>query len=819
MSLPSVTHSEDHSSLGDSTYDFIDDTDTESRDDNATESVASTDYNGVDEVASLADTASEDSEDEHNRCMSPIPAYVGLDEDHMSTPTLGMSKQDCLDERSFTASIEFEEPFIVGAETVAVKHTVRDYDEAQTALIAHQMNLHSPPTRMVASIRQTMAKSGLSLKSPLRILYIGSHAAKEEIIHKIASSVAASVTDKSRSASGGRSSQLFTVVPVGAFGSEKAPEIELMHSSGCQINVEDCTSAVNMRYEDEPGRPDVIKLSLEDNVTYHSVWDKSGEFIVEPAWDLPHIAIFYCAHTDTPETKRTRTFAKTFMNRHKVPSIIISHLQTVERSFGCMTLDQHALHMCLESRNFKSPRNIIHYRLPIDLASFLNIDARQMNRNLAYLTGLHEDAAEIVTTKKVRFSTADVEMAGPLASSVSFVRSRSRAQLIAALMPLAMIAMTVFFSGLLANLTLMNTRPSVIINGHSASAMPKASTTISAVTDFAVTSPLNSAPPAVSTKTIAVEPAWIKGPNSLSVIPQADVIVVKDSRKATTSVPKETTVCAAEVLDKQEVLIRIPYSSLISWLGQEAMSLDVSRGNHVVETERAYSSNDGIILRFPRKEAHGRLNISIVTSKKPKINETFEVDFGSDWAHEVEDSWAAFYDFAGKPMLDTLSHLSNITRQNALLLGQSGIDTFFEAVNSTRARTLELQKQAAGARDQAQLTFANFKSSLNSTATWIVDSAALKQRIVSFNKHIEAECQRVHIPQAISDALLKAQVESKTWWLKLAGKRVAADRYRQTAKTHIASMKKMRASARSAQGSRLEKHHVGKLSKDAKKAK
>ena len=51
----------DEGNLGESTYEFID-TDEESRDDNATESVASTDFGRPDDVASLADT--EQSEEE-----------------------------------------------------------------------------------------------------------------------------------------------------------------------------------------------------------------------------------------------------------------------------------------------------------------------------------------------------------------------------------------------------------------------------------------------------------------------------------------------------------------------------------------------------------------------------------------------------------------------------------------------------------------------------------------------------------------------------------------------------------------------------------
>ena len=71
---------------------------------------------------------------------------------------------------------------------------------------------------------------------------------KQDIIHKIASSVTASVESGKRAHHLRHStSQLYNVVPVSAFGSERTPEIELMHSSGYQIKVEDCTvSAENL---------------------------------------------------------------------------------------------------------------------------------------------------------------------------------------------------------------------------------------------------------------------------------------------------------------------------------------------------------------------------------------------------------------------------------------------------------------------------------------------------------------------------------------------------------------------------------------------
>jgi len=262
-------------SLGESTYEFID-TDEESRDDNA-ESIASTEFcDRPDDVASLADTeqSGEESGDEDTPLTESVPA-IHQSHDHtveeaFNTPTIGRSNIFPETFETEAQSIEFEEPFNLGAETVSVKHTVADYDEEKTAEVVEAMMLKNPPKRIAVTIHQTMTKQGLSTKDPLRILYVGSPAGKEDIIRKIGSSIA-SINSNTSSYIRASTSQIYTVVPVSAFGSEHStPEVELIHSSGYQFKVEDCTFAETLVFEDAD-KPDVLKLTVMDGFAYHSV--------------------------------------------------------------------------------------------------------------------------------------------------------------------------------------------------------------------------------------------------------------------------------------------------------------------------------------------------------------------------------------------------------------------------------------------------------------------------------------------------------------------------------------------------------------------
>ncbi|KAL2075719.1 hypothetical protein VTL71DRAFT_662 [Oculimacula yallundae] len=784
----------DEGILGESAYEFID-TDEESRDDNATESVASTDYERPDDVASLADTEGDDSGDEDNPNTSPDPALPGLEhavEQAFNTPTIGRSSTVVLDDldKPFSESIEFEEPYNLGTETVSVKHTITNLNEEQTTNALKGMALHDQPKRVVVAIRQTMTKQGLSTRDPLRILYIGSHSAKQDIIHKIASSVTASVEgDKHAQRLRQSTSQLYNVVPVSAFGSERTPEIELMHSSGYQIKVEDCTFAQNLKFEDVPEKPDVIKLTLDDNFAYHSVPDGEG-FIVEPHWDLPHVAIFYCSDADDILARRTRTIARKFMNRHAIPSIVISHKQLFERG-QCMSLDQHSIHMCLESRDPNGRGNIIHQRLPIDLASFLNIDARQMNRNLAYLTGLHEPldtSSPQSVLKKTNPSLAnaqDVEKTSyGIADSVNFIRNRNGAALWRAILPVGMLLLSVFlavFTGIPSyRFSRVTSAPAISVNSKIVPAISISST--ASLTSAAPPSSITSVPTSSSAKTsvqtitVTQSIALAPGPNSLSVLPSMEIGKVPTPAPSSKSFNK-SYVCTAELLGDREILIRIPSATKLSWLAKEAMSVNITRNNVTVDTERAYSSDEGIILLLPKKDAYGVLNISIITTKKPRVNETFQVDFGST------ASWQAF-----------LSKLSSMLPQDAILDSQlfsrlyepaeHVAEDTLQQLQSALRRIEDAKKAAIGHAVTASEGFTGAAKSLSHEAA--KRSVILGREVGIQLAEISATVSKKivsaqNIREPLDEGLIKAQIQSKLLWLKLQGKHAEYQEYQRRA--------------------------------------
>ena len=781
----------DEGNLGESAYEFID-TDEESRDDNATESVASTDFGRPDDVASLADTErSGDESEEDGAETSAFPTVDHNVEQAFSTPTIGRSSAVLIEEMDtpLVRSIEFEEPYSLAAETISVKHTVADFNEEQTASTVQEMILQNPPKRLVVTIRQTMTKQGLSTRDPLRILYVGSHSAKQDIIHKIASSVTASVESGNRAQHLRHSPQLYNVVPVSAFGSERTPEIELMHSSGYQINVEDCTFAQNLKFEDVPEKPDVIKLTLDDNFSYHSVPEGEG-FIVEPRWELPHVAIFYCSDNDDLDARRTTTIARKFMSRHAIPSIVISHKQLFDRG-QCMSLDQHSVHMCLESRDPNGRGSIIHRRLPIDLASFLNIDARQMNRNLAYLTGLHEplDAPALtITAKKTENALVDPpdleKTSYNISDNVNFIRNRNGAEW-RALLPVGLLLLSVFAAVLTGIPSYrFSSAPAISINSKTMSAVAISTYSTTSTTSTTPIPSLISTSTSIavktSTQTITVTHAQSQGPNSLAIVPSMELGKFSQTIQNSAKPVNKCSVCTAEILGDREILIRIPSATKLSWLTKEAMSVNITRGNITVDTERAYSSDEGIVLSLPKQEAYGVLNISIVTTKKPRVNETFQVDFGTT----ASQSWQS--------LVDKLSSL--FTNEGKLIDPQMWEEVRKNAENlveEARAQSESMLARLEEAKKVAMKHAASTGVQLTEMAKSMSFQAAKRSAIISKEVGIqlsEAEAKIAknlpsleQLREPLESGLLKAQVRSKLMWLKLQGKDAEYREYKKRA--------------------------------------
>ncbi|OBT48785.1 hypothetical protein VE00_00705 [Pseudogymnoascus sp. WSF 3629] len=755
----------DAGSLTDSTYEFVDD-DIESGDGNATESVASADYCRPDDVTSLADTENsfDDTESEKSHATGDIP---GLDSNNEEADEqeIGQSAESFLQTTTGTSDqpIVFEEPQAHRGPIIA-SLPIKDLSEDEIKAITPYLKLRGNrvPDRISASLSQTMMGTRiLTTVVPLRILYVGGRGAMHDIIRKIGSAVAAYMDNDSLSNSS--SATFYNVIPVSDFGSHHAPEIELMPSSGWNFQVEECLKAVNFGAESPQGKEGILELTLDKN-TYRSI-PRNKEFHVQPKWELPHLSIFYCSENDTEEMRQTRMAASEFTSRHNIAQIFITHKPMLEKPLEWeIPLGHHPIHLSLEAMFSSSmPRGTVHLRLPIDLASFMSIDARQMNKNLAYITframteqGETFDAGSTSGAKKARQAPKTSPAVKGL-TNVKATNSRNVSKFLTGLGWRDLVPVGLLITGILvsifANFCSFKPMPAnlVSINGNLTPTHPSPVTVITSTTttESAVLSGGSSYTARVQTKTIIktidVEEVRPSSSTSISLVQSKDIGAVAEPYDG------QKMVCTAERLGDQEVLIRIPSATKLSWLAKEAMLVNVTRNNETVDIERVYSSHYGIVLHFARHEAHGNLQIAVVTTKHPKVNKTFNIDLGSSWTrgfHEILDKLCqrVYDDVLPKDfnLDETLTRIDE-WRNQAVLHAQ-----FLAHIGRQQAEVQGVRAAEAGRELATQA---------------ITTGLELADRV----------------REPLGAALLKAQVDSRAQWLRLIGRVDEAKEYQRKA--------------------------------------
>ncbi|KAI0997302.1 hypothetical protein K3495_g10885 [Podosphaera aphanis] len=787
--IPRSEDSSNERSLSESAYEFIE-TDDEGRDDNTTESIASTEFFRSDDFTSVEGTecSVEDSEEE---VLHGSHHSVLLDqtvEEAFNAPTISCTTHELMDDidQIIPKSIEFEEPLNIDSEPICVKYTIAHLNEDQRENLLQGSSVGSNSKTLKITIRQTMIKRGLSTKEPLRILYVGSHSAKQDIIHKIASSVTASVGSETRAQNLHYStSQLYNVVPISAFGSEKTPEIELMHSSGYQIKVDDCHFAQSLKSENHKGNLDTIKLFLDDQFTCRSIPSGDGRFNIEPSWELPHIAVFHFSNSDNNDLRQTTALTKNFMSRHQVPSIVISHKMMFDQAQS-ISLDENSLHMCLETDDLNGKDSIIHQRLPIDLASFLNIDARQMNRNLAYLTGLHEpldSSDEFITKEKSdltsKIKTQDQENTSffwkdgiKLFWNQSFHLLRSFLSKVF-LFLLFFVVLRGYASYKAASV------PAISINSKIVSAASISSSPTRPVFFSFTGSPIPSTSTAIK---ISTQTTTVTNYLSLASIFVTEKFSEEDKKAEAYSEALSSTKhfsCTAELYREKNILIRIPAVNKATWFNNEVISVNITRANATIDTEEAYSSSEGIVLSLPRKEAYGIVNVTIITTQKPRITETFILDFGSMTSQALQNLKNRISAFILNNSNFDASHLAQIRKETSKFAGDT-LSKFPSAISGISGLGNQAKDQAARVADK----LTNVAQSLSIIT--LKHSSILSEVVAAQATEAQKVLYRIEKP------IFSARVHSKILWLKFQGRNGEANIYRDKATAAVRTRRRTR---------------------------
>lgn len=637
-------HSDDAaSSLGDSAYDFLDDRSTATTDDEGSANLTGS--------SSSSDSAEPNTPIMHQSQSStfvsgPDNDAVDNTEDEEGTQALQGADWGI----RFEEALNVSHTYTVCAE---VSHTLRDLEAWEIGEVLPNMSRDALPMQLSLTIKQTMTGHTLAPEGPLRLLFVGDVVAKDPIMQKLGSALAAS-SESSTDGSEGTMSR-FNIVPIDAFGETRScsPEVLLVDSIGLEMSVQDCISASFSRKADGN---DSICLVLPDGMRVTSTWLSShSRFAISGGprnWKLPDVAIFYLSETDSMATKLTHRFARSFMSRHKIPCLVVAQTQLTTNRADPISLDYRTPHFCLESSIPNQDRLCVVKRLPLDLATFLELDARQMNRNLACLvesrragTSPRPDPALSKLGHETLIDSEDdnekttlnfLSVAWSALKRNSYMTWDKQRLVLLFGICLCLLLPSFLSSSFSRNIDTADASAGYDEGMLNSARIPNLKVSIT-------TPSVSTKPPAprtlATTVSTSMPPPTHPSKGQLTVNSNTDLAsFLLDSNGLT---PNNSAKFKVHVVGDCHIVLRPPHW-FMRYRKAPKLLFNITRQKAAVEHELLMLFDGVYALKVPREEAYGLVNVSVRTTSKPKINETFEVDFGNSWLKAAGWKRAAF---------------------------------------------------------------------------------------------------------------------------------------------------------------------------------
>ena len=619
------THSDDGAGLlSESTYEILNESSlllTDDEDEGSSVNSFDDDYS-VGDINNVEDT---DSDSLHE--------YTPEVHDHPGIPSFGGLDELCMESSANTLreepipvnQIEFEEPPYRSG-LVSVMHTLQEYTSEEASKILSALRSETIPDRLLCTLRQTMCQELLCLDEPFRFLYVGAPSAKEEIFNKLGAALALPVVESASSTiSSDSKSSRFNVVPITSFGMKSSPEVELIESFGVEMSIDICNHAERAKVD---GRPDTLSLCLNGNQWIRSIHDDDGFRLEAPNWKLPHLAVVFCSEEDTLEEKLTQVYTRSFVDRHAVPTVVISQ-KPLFKLLENHNLDTRGIHMCLESRSAKSGDHY-HKRLPIDLATYSSLDVRQMNRNLACITGLvksvevsQSNGLPCENTSLMRDVEKRPHSTNGLASSIQWVRyNKPRDMLMLAAVGWLCICGVV--GGLFATASLKFFRNT----GDNVANIPVSPLHVTTSEAILPSTTLTNARISASTPSSLLKSSVIHTKPTLcgyseglarSLLLEPTPLAANDSQEF-----------KVHIIGENNIILRPPQHYITS-RKPPPMFVEVTRNGEAIESELSKLFDGVYTVVIPPDDAWGLMKVSVHTKSKPLIRESFELDFGMPW--------------------------------------------------------------------------------------------------------------------------------------------------------------------------------------------
>ncbi|KAJ4150006.1 hypothetical protein LMH87_010775 [Akanthomyces muscarius] len=230
---------------------------------------------------------------------------------------------------------------------------------------------------------------------------------------------------------------------------------------------------------------------------------------------------------------------------------------------------------------------------------------------------------------------------------------------------------------------------------------------------------------------------------------------------------------------QNDVLIHVAPDVRDTWMSSNCLNVTVLRSTQELRFTLA-SVDDGILVKFPRREAYGVVNLSIKSSCRPKTEKTIKVHFGKGIIVDAFERTKSLAQDLSE-LVPVAAHEAERCLAGARRVLGSASDSFAHAwlVGTERAQDLLI----------------NGNIGVGGPLTKTVSQ--LWQQAIGFlqdKSKISGKCSRsINAVRSVQTelrlGLLNAQVSSRMWWLKIQGKDEEYQAYSAQAQVYLQQKK------------------------------
>ncbi len=211
---------------------------------------------------------------------------------------------------------------------------------------------------------------------------------------------------------------------------------------------------------------------------------------------------------------------------------------------------------------------------------------------------------------------------------------------------------------------------------------------------------------------------------------------------------------------KNDVLIHVAPDVRDTWMSSNCLDVTVLRSTQQLKFSLS-PVDDGILVKFPRREAYGVVNLSIKSSCRPKAEKAIKVHFGKGIIVDAFEKTKSLAQDLSE-LVPVAAHEAERCLAGARRVLVSASDSFAHAwlVGTERAQDLLISGNIAAGGPLTNTACQLWQHAIK----FLHENAELSEK---YSKSVD----KVRSVQTqLRLGLLNAQVSARMWWLKIQGK-------------------------------------------------